>query len=315
MKSFLLVLIMSSVAMGQVSKTNPAKETGATVESAADQTISARRQTFSYALGMSMWAQLASTLKKQSVQVQGQVDPDFVAQGFEDAMSGGKTRMTSEEAQSVLEEVQTEAGKAKQAETPRSQSCPAGFTRVTTSFGSYCDTDKDIPAVSHRTDASTGVLKDTPTPTPGVLNAASAVASEPTGADYKGLSKKQIKQLANSQSDARRAFADAFARAIELDGWNTRCSAFGYTDTSCVSTTNKRACGFTPSGFHGFCRAGDRTVLVVWVGPLSAMLNFARNEVEPRMSELRQLGFAWVELRSDQPSANFPDGVWDIPVR
>jgi FKBP-type peptidyl-prolyl cis-trans isomerase FklB len=43
-----------------------------------------------------------TNLKKQSVEF----DPNLVAQGLKDSLSGGKTRLTVEEAQAVLKEVQ-----------------------------------------------------------------------------------------------------------------------------------------------------------------------------------------------------------------
>ncbi len=49
---------------------------------------------FSYALGMN----LGTNLQKQSVPV----DPDLILQGLKDAMSGGKTRLTDDEAHAAL---------------------------------------------------------------------------------------------------------------------------------------------------------------------------------------------------------------------
>jgi hypothetical protein len=49
-------------------------------------------------------------LKKQSVEV----DWNLVAQGLKDAMSGGKTRLTEDEAKAVLTEVQNEVQKQQQ---------------------------------------------------------------------------------------------------------------------------------------------------------------------------------------------------------
>ena len=60
---------------------------------------------------MNIGSGLGANLKKQSVEV----DSTLVSQGLKDAMSGGKTRLTQEEAQAVLKEVQTEVQKEQQA--------------------------------------------------------------------------------------------------------------------------------------------------------------------------------------------------------
>src|ERR1700692_4356964 len=52
-------------------------------------------------------------LKKQSVEV----DWNLLAQGMKDAAAGSKTRLTQEEAQAVLNEVQTEIKKQQQEKT------------------------------------------------------------------------------------------------------------------------------------------------------------------------------------------------------
>src|SRR6266853_6219648 len=89
----------------------PAKKTGTAAKSAAAPALTTRKQKFSYALGMNIGAGLGANLKKQSVEV----DSTLVSQGLKDAMSGGKTRLTQEEAQAVLKEVQTEVQKEQQA--------------------------------------------------------------------------------------------------------------------------------------------------------------------------------------------------------
>ena len=60
---------------------------------------------------MNIGSGLGANLKKQSVDV----DSTLVSQGLKDAMSGAKTRLTQEEAQAVLKEVQTEVQKEQQA--------------------------------------------------------------------------------------------------------------------------------------------------------------------------------------------------------
>ena len=89
----------------------PAKKTGTAAKSAAAPALTTRKQKFSYALGMNIGSGLGANLKKQSVDV----DSTLVSQGLKDAMSGGKTRLTQEEAQAVLKEVQTEVQKEQQA--------------------------------------------------------------------------------------------------------------------------------------------------------------------------------------------------------
>src|SRR5260370_22840837 len=86
------------------------KKTGAAAKSAAAPALTTRKQKFSYALGMNIGSGLGANLKKQSVDV----DSTLVSQGLKDAMSGGKTRLTQEEAQGVLKEVQTDVQKQQQ---------------------------------------------------------------------------------------------------------------------------------------------------------------------------------------------------------
>lgn len=69
------------------------------------------RQKASYALGMNV----GSSLRRQSVDL----DPDLLAKGLKDSLSGGKTLMTDEEAVAALRELQTEMrakAEAKKAE-------------------------------------------------------------------------------------------------------------------------------------------------------------------------------------------------------
>ncbi len=60
---------------------------------------------------MDIGTQVGGGLKKQSVQV----DWNLTSEGLKDAMSGGKTRLTQEEAKAVLDEVQSEVRKQQQA--------------------------------------------------------------------------------------------------------------------------------------------------------------------------------------------------------
>jgi len=60
---------------------------------------------------MNFGAGLGANLKRQSVEY----DPALVVQGFKDALTGAKTRITPGEAQAVLKEVQEEVAKEQQA--------------------------------------------------------------------------------------------------------------------------------------------------------------------------------------------------------
>ncbi len=64
---------------------------------------------------MNIGSGLGANLKKQSVEV----DSTLVSQGLKDAMSGGKTRLTEDEAKAVLQEVQTEVQKQQQEKTQK----------------------------------------------------------------------------------------------------------------------------------------------------------------------------------------------------
>jgi FKBP-type peptidyl-prolyl cis-trans isomerase len=89
----------------------PVKKTGTAGKSAAPAPLTTRKEKFSYALGMDIGTQVGGSLKKQSVEV----DWNLASEGLKDAMSGGKTRLTQEEAKAVLDEVQSEVRKQQQA--------------------------------------------------------------------------------------------------------------------------------------------------------------------------------------------------------
>jgi FKBP-type peptidyl-prolyl cis-trans isomerase FklB len=91
----------------------PAKKTGTAAKSAAAVPLKTRKEKFSYALGMNIGTGYSQGLKKQSVEV----DWNLLAQGMKDAAAGSKTRLTQEEAQAVLNEVQTEIKKQQQEKT------------------------------------------------------------------------------------------------------------------------------------------------------------------------------------------------------
>jgi len=80
---------------------------------AAPAPLTTQTQKFSYALGMNIAKNLGNQLKQGSVEV----DWNLVAQGLKEATSGGKTRLTEDEAKAVLTEVQNEAQKRMQQKT------------------------------------------------------------------------------------------------------------------------------------------------------------------------------------------------------
>ena len=88
----------------------PVKKTATAAKSTAPAPLKTRKEKFSYALGMDIGTQVGGSLKKQSVEV----DWNLTAEGLKDAMSGGKTRLTQEEAKAVLDEVQAEVRKEQQ---------------------------------------------------------------------------------------------------------------------------------------------------------------------------------------------------------
>jgi FKBP-type peptidyl-prolyl cis-trans isomerase FklB len=89
------------------SKT-PAKKT--TTGAGAAAPLTTRKQKFSYALGMNIATGLGTNLKKQGVEV----DWSLVAQGLKDGAGGKGTRLSQDEAKTVLNEVQTEVHKEQQ---------------------------------------------------------------------------------------------------------------------------------------------------------------------------------------------------------
>jgi FKBP-type peptidyl-prolyl cis-trans isomerase FklB len=99
---------------GTTSKTStakaPVKKTGTAAKTATAGPLTTKTEKFSYALGMDIGSKVGPSLKKQSVDV----DPALVSQGLKDAMSGGKTRLTEQEAQTVLTDMQAEVTKQRQ---------------------------------------------------------------------------------------------------------------------------------------------------------------------------------------------------------
>ena len=68
--------------------------------------LTTQKDKFSYALGMN----LGGSLKKQAVAV----DPNILARGLKDALAGGKTALTEDQARATLMDVQTEMRKKQQ---------------------------------------------------------------------------------------------------------------------------------------------------------------------------------------------------------
>jgi FKBP-type peptidyl-prolyl cis-trans isomerase FklB len=79
--------------------------------STSTQTLSTRKDKFSYALGMNFGSGWRLRAKDQSIDY----DPALVVQGVRDALNGSKTLMTTEESQAVLKEVGMELQKEQQA--------------------------------------------------------------------------------------------------------------------------------------------------------------------------------------------------------
>jgi FKBP-type peptidyl-prolyl cis-trans isomerase FklB len=79
-------------------------------KSAAPVTLNTQKEKFSYALGMNMGKRMADSLTKQSVPF----DPALLARGLKDGMAGGKTLLTEQEAQAVMDEVRKEVEKRQQ---------------------------------------------------------------------------------------------------------------------------------------------------------------------------------------------------------
>ena len=72
--------------------------------------LTTTKDKFSYAVGMNFGAGLGAKLHQGSVDF----DPILAAQGFKDALSGSKTRLTEQEAQAILMQVQTDLRKKQQ---------------------------------------------------------------------------------------------------------------------------------------------------------------------------------------------------------
>jgi FKBP-type peptidyl-prolyl cis-trans isomerase FklB len=90
------------------AQTSTAKKSSTGTKSASTPlTLKTPKEKFSYALGMRM----GSNLKKQEVPV----DPVILERGLKDALAGGKTLLTDQEAQAAMMEVQADLHKKQEA--------------------------------------------------------------------------------------------------------------------------------------------------------------------------------------------------------
>jgi FKBP-type peptidyl-prolyl cis-trans isomerase len=95
----------TSAAKPQAAPPTKARRAPA-AKSAVPPVLATQKDKFSYALGMN----LGANLHKQSVPV----DPNLVMRGLKDALAGGKTALTDDQARAALMEVQTEMRKKQQ---------------------------------------------------------------------------------------------------------------------------------------------------------------------------------------------------------
>lgn len=110
----MMPLVTSQAQQAPAAKTPAAASTPAakphratTAKSpAAPLALTTQKDKFSYALGMN----LGTTLHKQSVPV----DPNILARGLKDALAGGKTALSEDQARATLMEVQTEMRKKQE---------------------------------------------------------------------------------------------------------------------------------------------------------------------------------------------------------
>jgi FKBP-type peptidyl-prolyl cis-trans isomerase len=96
----------SSAASAGKTQTPAAKRPGAGAKTAAPLALKTSKDKFSYAIGMKMGA----NLRKQSVPV----DPNILARGLKDSLTGGKTLISDEQAQAAIMEVQNELRQKQQ---------------------------------------------------------------------------------------------------------------------------------------------------------------------------------------------------------
>jgi FKBP-type peptidyl-prolyl cis-trans isomerase FklB len=96
----------SSTAPAAKGQTPAAKQPATGARTATPLTLKTSKDKFSYALGMKMGA----NLHKQAVPV----DPNILARGLKDGLTGSKTLLTEEQAQAAIAEVQNDLRKKQQ---------------------------------------------------------------------------------------------------------------------------------------------------------------------------------------------------------
>jgi FKBP-type peptidyl-prolyl cis-trans isomerase FklB len=119
------VLLGSSVAQSTGKSTAPAKtqstapakqatpaaSPAATPKAQTPSPFTNEKDKVSYALGMNIASSLGANLKRQNVEI----NTDILVQAIKDGLSGGKTLMTEEEAQSTLRQFMTELQQKQEA--------------------------------------------------------------------------------------------------------------------------------------------------------------------------------------------------------
>ena len=96
----------ASATPSTAAKAPAAKRPATAARPGAPLVLKTQKDKFSYALGMKM----GQNFQKQSVPV----DPAILSRGIKDAMAGGKTLLTDDEAQAAIMAVQTEVRKQQQ---------------------------------------------------------------------------------------------------------------------------------------------------------------------------------------------------------
>jgi FKBP-type peptidyl-prolyl cis-trans isomerase len=95
----------------KTSSTTAKPHTATPVKQAAPLTLTTQKDKVSYAIGMN----LGQGMKKDSLEI----DPNILAQGLKDTMTGSKPLMTEEEAKTVMTDLRNEMIKKQQAQAQR----------------------------------------------------------------------------------------------------------------------------------------------------------------------------------------------------
>jgi FKBP-type peptidyl-prolyl cis-trans isomerase FklB len=99
-------------AQAPAAKPATAAKSATAAKTAAPLTLKTQKDKFSYALGMNTGKRMAESLQKQSVPF----DPAILVRGLKDALAGGKTLLTDEEAQATIKAVGDELRAKQQAQ-------------------------------------------------------------------------------------------------------------------------------------------------------------------------------------------------------